>query len=235
MASGNVWPNDGPQRYRKRRPLPAFILILLLFVAATVVWLNVMTDEAATANDIHCDPPGPQPSTEQTAPPAAPTTLGKPMGYDSLDRTVPAPPNQIQVRVVNASSKKGAARIVTESLRQLGFEQVTEPTNDPLYGDTMTCRAQIRFGPQGTSAARTLSLLDPCAELVRDERKDGTVDMVLGGEFDSLRPNAQARTALEQLTQWAVDHPETRGGLQANGPQPDIAADLLDGARQVRC
>jgi len=230
-----VWPNDGPQRYRKRRPLPAFILILLLCAAAMVVWLNVMSDEAATANDIHCDPPGPRPTTGQTEPAAPPATLGKAMGYESLDRTVPAPPNQVLVRVVNASEKKGAARIVTENLRQLGFEQVTEPANDPLYGDTMTCRGQIRFGPQGTSAARTLSLLDPCAELVRDERKDATVDLALGGEFDTLRPNAQARTALEQLTQWAVEHPETRGGLQANGPQPDIDPDLLAGARQIRC
>lgn len=234
MASGNVWPGDGPQRYRKRRPLPAFILILLLCAAATVVWLNVITEEAATANDTHCDPPAPRPALDASTP-APKTTLGKPLEFDSLDRTVPAPPTQVLVRVVNASSKRGAAGIVTENLRQLGFTEVAEPANDPLYGDTMTCRSQIRFGPQGTSAARTLSLLDPCAELVRDERKDATVDLALGSEFDSLRPNSQARTALEQLIQWAVEHPETRGGLQANGPQPNIDSDLLKGARQAHC
>lgn len=233
MASGNVWPSDGPQRYRKRRPLPAFILILVLCAAAAVVWLNVISKESDTAGSIHCDPPGPRPTTQ--AEPAPPTTLGKSLEFDSLDRTVPAPPGQVLVRVVNASTKKGAARVVTESLRQLGFEQVAEPANDPLYGDTMTCRGQIRFGPQGTSAARTLSLLDPCAELIRDERKDATVDLAIGGEFDTLRPNAQARTALEQLTQWAVEHPETKGGLQANGPQPDLDAELLAGARRTHC
>jgi LytR cell envelope-related transcriptional attenuator len=234
VASGNVWPNDGPQRYRKRRPLPAFILILVLCVAATIVWLNVISKEAETANSTHCDPPGPRPTT-QNAEPTPPTTLGQSLATDALDRSVPSPPGQVLVRVVNASTKKGAARIVTENLRQLGFEQVAEPANDPLYGDTMTCRSQIRFGPQGTSAARTLSLLDPCAELIRDERKDPTIDLAIGGDFDSLRPNAQARTALEQLQQWAAEHPETRGGLQANGPQPDIAADLLAGARETRC
>ncbi|GAB3464414.1 envelope integrity protein Cei [Actinophytocola sediminis] len=233
MASGNVWPEDGPQRYRKRRPLPAFILILVLFAAATIVWLNVMTDEAATANQTHCDPPGPRPTA--VSPEPVQTTLGQSLAFDSLDRTVPSPPAQVLVRVVNASSQKGAASIVTENLRQLGFTQVTEPANDPLYGDTMTCRSQIRFGPQGTSAARTLSLLDPCAELVRDERKDATVDLAIGGDFDTLRPNSHARTTLEQLTQWAEEHPETRGGLQANGPQPDIAPELLEGARQARC
>jgi LytR cell envelope-related transcriptional attenuator len=235
VASGNVWPSDGPQRYRRRRPLPAFILILLLFAAATIVWLNVMTDEAATANGTHCDPPGPRPTSQTSQEPAPKTTLGKAMGFDSLDRTVPSPPDQVLVRVVNASSKKGAARIVTENLRQLGFTQVNEPANDPLYGDTMTCRSQIRYGPQGSSAARTLSLLDPCAELVRDERKDATVDLAIGGDFDTLRPNAQARTALEQLTQWAKEHPETRGGLQANGPQPNIDGELLTSARNRRC
>ena len=235
MASGNVGPNNGRQRYRKRRPLPAFILILILGVAATIVWLNVMNKESDTANVTHCDPPGPRPTTAATEPSVPPTTLGQALEFDSLDRTVPAPPGQVLVRVVNASTKKGAARIVTENLRQLGFDQVAEPANDPLYSDTMTCRGQIRFGPQGTSAARTLSLLDPCAELVRDERKDATVDLAIGGDFDDLRPNAQARTALEQLTQWAVEHPETKGGLQANGPQPDIDNQLLSGARQARC
>jgi hypothetical protein len=234
VASGNVWPNNAPQRYRRRRPLPAFILILVLCVAAAIVWLNVITKEADTANATHCDPPGPRPTTEAATPPP-PTTLGQSLAYDSLDRTVPSPPSQVLVRVMNASTKKGAARVVTENLRELGFAQVAEPANDPLYGETMTCRSQIRFGQQGTSAARTLSLLDPCAELIRDERKDATVDVAIGGEFDSLRPNAQARTALEQLQQWAVEHPETRGGLQANGPQPDIDAALLTGARQARC
>jgi hypothetical protein len=234
VASGNVWPSSGPQRYRRRRPLPAFILILVLGIAATVVWLNVMSKESETANAVHCDPPGPQPTTKGT-PTTPPTTLGKPLEFTSLDRTVPAPPGQVLVTVVNASTTKGAARIVTESLRQLGFEQVAEPTNDPLYGDTMTCRSQIRFGPQGTAAARTLSLIEPCAELIRDERKDATVDVAIGSDFDDLRPNGSARSALEQLEQWAEEHPETKGGLQANGPQPEIDGKLLTGARDVRC
>ncbi|OLF16914.1 envelope integrity protein Cei [Actinophytocola xanthii] len=235
MASGNVWPSNGPQRYRKRRPLPAFILILVLGIAATMVWLNVMsTEREATANATHCDPPGPAPA-QKTTPSTPPTTLGKALDYTSLDRTVPAPPRQVLVRVVNASTTKGAARIVTESLRQLGFEQVAKPTNDPLYGNTMTCRSQIRFGPQGTAAARTLSLVEPCAQLVRDERKDATVDVAIGEDFDTLRPNSSARSALEKLEQWAEEHPETKGGLQANGPQPEIDGALLTGARDVRC
>lgn len=238
MASANVWPNSAPQRYRKRRPLPAFILIAVLGVAATVVWLNVMSKEAEPTTAAKCDPPAARPASEtagDTEPSTPPTTLGQSLEYTSLDRIAPTPPAEVLVRVVNGSNRKGAARVVTESLRELGFDQIAEPANDPLYGDTMTCLGQIRFGQQGTSAARTLSLLAPCAELIRDERKDATVDLAIGGDFDGLRPNSQARTALEQLTQWATEHPETKGGLQAEAPRPDVDTTLLAGARDVRC
>ncbi len=234
MASGNVWRNNRPQRYRRRRPLPALILILILCVAATIVWLRVMNSVDDTQSATHCDPPGPRPTTT-TKPSAPPTTLGQALDNGSLDRTVPQPPGQVLVRVVNAGTKKGAARIVTESLRQLGFAKVAEPANDPLYDDTMTCRAQIRFGPQGTAAARTLSLIEPCAELIRDDRKDATVDMAIGERFDDLRPTSESRSVLEQLTDWAAAHPKAKGGLQADGPKPSISPDLLTAARDVHC
>lgn len=237
MASGNGWRNKGPRRYRKRRPLPALILILVLCVAATVVWLRVM-NTGDTVSATHCEPPGPQPTTKPPdpgQPSTPPTTLGQALGDDSLDRTAPAPPGQVLVRVVNASEKKGAAGIVTEKLRQLGFAQVAEPANDPLYGETMTCRAQIRFGAQGTAAARTLSLVEPCAQLVRDDRQDATVDIAIGDRFDSLNPTSPSRTILDQLADWAAKHPKAKGGLQANGPQPNLDGDLLTAARNIRC
>jgi hypothetical protein len=237
VATGNVWRNYEPQRYRRRRPLPAVILIVILGVAATIVWLRVMDSDTTAADSTHCAPPAPRPTTAppkgKPAPPSP--TLGQALQDDSLDRTVPLPPNKALVRVLNAGSKRGGARIVTESLRELGFTQIAEPDNDPLYEDTMTCRAQIRFGPQGTAAARTLSLAEPCAELIRDDRKDATVDMAIGEEFDDLRPNGQSKKALELLEEWAEEHPSSGGGLQANGPQPKIDANLLSGARKVNC
>jgi LytR cell envelope-related transcriptional attenuator len=237
VASGNGWRNNGPQRYRKRRPLPALILIVILGVASTIVWLRVMDTDEDQKSATHCDPPRPPSSSGPASPSPSepPTTLGQALETDSLDRTVPAPPAQVLVRVMNASTKRGAARIVTENLRQLGFTQVAEPANDPLYGETMTCRGQIRFGPQGTAAARTLSLVEPCAELVRDDRADATVDMAIGDRFDSVRPNAHGRTVLDQLTEWAEAHPKAKGGLQANGPQPELDSRALSAARNVRC
>lgn len=238
MASGNVWRNDKPQRYRKRRPLPALILIVILGVAATVVWLRVMNTDSDLTSAVHCAPPAPR--TSASAPPkdepvTAPPTLGQALENDSLDRTSPAPPGQALVRVLNAGSKRGGARIVTENLRQLGFARVGEPSNDPLYDDTMECRAQIRFGPQGTAAARTLSFVEPCAELIRDDRKDATVDIAIGQKFDDLRPTAQGKSVVKQLNEWAEAHPKAKGGLQANGPQPKIDGNLLAGARRANC
>ncbi len=231
MAPGNVMTSGG-QRYRRRRPLPAFLLILVLGIAATVVWLRVMSADNEVTGAAHCDPPASKPSV---APGKPVPTLGKALEPDALDRTEPAPPSGALVRVVNASSQRGEARLVTESLRALGFTQIAEPANDVLYGETMTCRAQIRFGAQGTAAARTLSLAEPCAELIRDERKDATVDMAIGEGFDDLHPNRAARTLLEQLNDFAKQNPPAQGGLQADDVQPDLDAGLLAAARNVKC
>ncbi|HET9141771.1 envelope integrity protein Cei, partial [Actinophytocola sp.] len=169
-----------------------------------------------------------------------PTTLGQSLGTDALDRTAPLPPALIQIRVVNASTHKGQAAEITEALRQLGFGQIAPPDNDPLYtAADLNCRAQIRFGPKGAAAARTLSLVEPCAELVRDERPDGSVDFALGERFDDLRNRTDTRRIMEELNDWAVAHPEfqaTQGGLQADPTlQPDIDTGRLISARQVTC
>jgi LytR cell envelope-related transcriptional attenuator len=223
---------SGGQRYRKRRPLPAFLLILVLGIAAAVVWVKVMSADSEVTRAAHCDAPTTKPTVPQGQP--APT-LGKPLEPDALDRTEPAAPASALVRVMNASSQRGQARLVTESLRTMGFTQIGDPANDPLYGESMTCRAQIRFGAQGTAAARTVSLVEPCAELIRDERQDATVDIVLGDGFDDLHPNRAAKTLLEQMNDFAKQNPPAQGGLQANVPQPNLDSQLLSAARNVNC
>ncbi len=229
MAAGNVM--RGGQRYRKRRPLPAFLLILTLGIAATIVWVNVMSEDNEVAGPQPCDPP---PTRSAVSGQPAPT-LGKPLEPTALDRTAPAAPAAALVRVVNASSQRGEARMVTESLRALGFTQIADPANDTVYGEGMTCRAQIRFGAQGTAAARTLSLVEPCAELIRDERQDATVDVAVGQKFDDLKPNRSARTLMEQLNDFAKQNPPTQGGLQSDAPQPELDSTLLSAARNVKC
>lgn len=218
--------------------MPAFLLIVVLGVAATIVWLRVMSQDNEVTAAAHCAPP-PATTTKaavqggQQGQPAP--TLGKPLEPNALDRTNPAAPSSALVRVVNASDQRGLATLVSESLKALGFTQIADPTNDPIYGGKMSCRAQIRFGAQGTAAARTISLIEPCAELVRDERQDATVDVVLGDKFDDLRPNGAAKTLIEQLNDFAKQNPPAQGGLQADAPQPKLDAGLLAAARKVNC
>lgn len=224
---------NGGQRYRKRRPLPAFLLILVLGIAATIVWLRVMDEDSKVTAPAHCAPP---PAPTSTKPGEPVPTLGKPLEPDALDKALPVAPSSALVRVVNGSGQRGLATLVTENLRALGFTQVADPANDAIYGDKLTCRAQIRFGAQGTSAARTISLLEPCAELVRDDRQDATVDVVLGDKFDDLHPNQAAKTLIEQLNDLAKQEPPTQGGLQAAAPKTyKVEAHLLEAARKVNC
>jgi hypothetical protein len=210
------------------------VLVLVLAVASVVVWLRVFHVGSGSNGAIACDPPGTAPSAVSGQPP---TTLGQALARDALDRTTPVPPAYALVRVVNASTQRGQAAEVTEGLRQVGFGQVAPPNNDLLYvASDLGCRAQIRFGQQGMAAARTLSLVEPCAELVKDNRQDATVDFAIGKKFDNLRPRSETRRILEQLNQWAAQHPEAQGGLQAQPEaQPDLDQTQLSAARQVTC
>jgi hypothetical protein len=161
---------------------------------------------------------------------------GQVLQHDALDRTAPLPAAQAQVRVLNASTQKGEATKLADSLDELGFAKAGEPDNDPLYpaGD-MDCRGQIRFGANGAGAARTLSLVTPCFEMVRDGRQDATVDIAVGKKFDQLQPDDSAKKALDQLAAWHAQQPDQHGGQQAQGSQPAIDPNLLAAARNVEC
>ncbi|MEV6611375.1 envelope integrity protein Cei [Kutzneria sp. NPDC051319] len=222
--------------YRKRRPWPAMVLFAVLAVVAGFVWVKVIntTDDVDAA--VHCNAPGPLPAG--ATPPATPAPKpGTALAHDALDKTTPAPPAQVQVRVYNASETRNQATIVKSAVEQAGFATAGDPTNDPIYlaGD-MNCRAQIRFGPNGAAGARTLSIVEPCAELVRDERQDATVDLAVGKKYDEFRVNASAKQVLQQLTEWGKNQPPPQGGQLAQPTgQPPVSADLIDAARNSHC
>lgn len=220
-------------RYRKRRPLPALIFLGVLAVMAGLVWNQVLESAHQERADARTCPPSPVPVEalqDVVAPP------GEVLPPDALDGTAPLPARSALVRVLNASGQNRQATAVTESLRELGFAKLADPGNDKLYPEgALACHGQIRFGAQGVAAARTLSLLVPCAELVRDDRKDATVDLAVGQRFDHVTPRPEGRKALEQLAQWSKSNPDKQGGLQASGKGPKLAADMLLAARDVRC
>ncbi|WP_439664469.1 envelope integrity protein Cei [Lentzea sp. HUAS TT2] len=238
-ASGSLTP------YKRRRPVPALVLFAVLLVSSVFVWVKVLGNASDVDAAIKCNAPGnvvatsataaadPAAGQEQTAPPPA---LGTVLEHDALDRTNPAPVGDVNFKVVNASTQRNHAKAVATMFTELGLKQAAEPGNDLIYpaGD-MNCRGQIRFGAPGASAARTLSLLEPCLELVRDDRQDATVDISIGKKFDEVKPNSNARKVLDQLKEWAEQQPEQQGGQVAAAAPPTLNADNLAGARDVSC
>ncbi|SDY32087.1 LytR cell envelope-related transcriptional attenuator [Amycolatopsis xylanica] len=228
MASGNGFGDRGTRPYRKRRPLPALIVIGVLFVGAMIVWVNAMLSKADIDEAIKCTP----------APIAAEGVTYTPLGHAALDDRSPIPPDKISLRVLNASGVRGQGKITDTTLRELGFTGITETTNDPAYPEKTPakCKGQIRFGENGVTAARTVSLIAPCAELVKDNRADASVDLAIGTKFGDIQPKAEASKIIEQLKTWSAQHQGGGGGEQSAGaPSPNIDQTLLASARDVTC
>jgi hypothetical protein len=198
----------------------------LLVVAAIVVWTKVF-GKASDVNALIACTPSAAASKQQT---------DTPVSYNSLDKIAPEPAADVKVQVYNATTQRGAALQVSNQLGQAGF-QVAAPGNDPLYPkQDMACRGQIRFGANGESAARTISMVVPCTQLIRDNRQDSTVDLAIGKTFTGVAPNSSAQQALQQLATWAASHPAPQGGQQAlNSVLPQLAPDLLAAAHPNQC
>ncbi|OXM49106.1 envelope integrity protein Cei [Amycolatopsis alba] len=227
MASGNGIGDRGARPYRKHKPLPALIVIGVLALGAVIVWVNVVASGADVDAKVRCDPPPvPQQGVTYT-----------PLAHDGLDDRAPVPPDKVAVQVLNGSQVRGQGGIATNTLRELGFTQILEPASDPAYKNAEAkCRGQIRFGENGAAAARTLSLVIPCAELVKDNRKDASVTLTTGTLLGDIRPKTEARKVLEQLTQWSKAQQGSGGGEQsAGGGAPVIDQALLKAAREAPC
>lgn len=236
VASGGFTRERGKTRYRKRKPIPAIVIAAVLIVAAIVVWTKVITKASDVNSAVACPAPSTAQATATTPTKTKPPQPGTVLPYDALDKVSPAPASQITVQVYNASSQRGAATQASIQLQQDGF-QVPAAAEDPLYPKhDMKCRGQIRFGANGESAARTVSLMVPCTQLVRDNRQDATVDLAIGTEFTTLSPNNQAQQAIQQLQQWASQHPTPQGGQQAqNSVLPQLNQSLLSQAHSSEC
>ncbi|MEV6238986.1 envelope integrity protein Cei [Lentzea sp. NPDC051838] len=235
-ASGSLTP------YKRRRPVPALVLFAVLLVSSVFVWVKVLGNASDVDAAIKCNAPGHATTTVSGAPDPADTTtappppLGTVLEHDALDRTNPVPVGEVNFKVINASTQRNHAKTIATQLTELGLKQAADPGNDPIYpAQDMNCRGQIRFGAPGSQAARTLSLLEPCLELVRDDRQDATVDVALGKKFDEVKPNSDARKVLDQLKEWADQQPEQQGGQVAAATPPTLSPDNLSGARDVTC
>jgi LytR cell envelope-related transcriptional attenuator len=172
--------------YQHRRRGPVLVVVSVLAALAIATWSVVLVNASGPSGAASCPVPDPP--------------AGEVLPGGALDEVPPVPPSAVQVRVLNAGGQRGQASLVAAQLGDLGFS-VGETGNDPLFpNEDLECYGQLRFGPAGEAAASTLTLLMPCAELVRDGRQDGTVDVSVGTAFGDFNPDRAARDALDQLT-----------------------------------
>jgi hypothetical protein len=212
--------------YQRRRRAPVAIVVSVLAVAAIATWSVVFVNAS-------------RPSGVESCPVSTPPA-GEVLADDALDGVAPVPPGSVPVRVLNAGGQRGEASLVAAQLGDLGFSAAAEPGNDPLFpeGD-MECYGQLRFGPAGEAAASTLTLVLPCAELVRDGRQDATVEVSIGTAFGDFNPGRAARDALDQLSDPGGGsdgsaNADPNAAAAAPAP-PTVDPELVAAARDASC
>jgi hypothetical protein len=241
---------SAPDRYRRRRYWPIAIVLIVLLVLGLIVWFPSLRSSAADSGA--CNAPGPAPATtalttrssapESGADPAAATaatpaatttattppivtSLGAYADHESLANVRPANPSTVLLTVFNASSVRGQAKAVADELRATGFESMLASGNDPLYpASDLGCVAQIRFGPAGAAAARTVLLVAPCAQLVVDSRVDDSVDLALGGRYIYDSVGQDVKDQLKAIKDAATPPAVIEGQTAAAKPLPPIPA-----------
>jgi hypothetical protein len=241
-----------PDAYRRRRYWPVLTVIGVLLVASALIWVPMLrptsessglcnapgpappttapttrtsafdpaaaTDTAATPAPTDTAAPTPTSTTSQII-----TSLGAYADHATLQDVRPANPSTIALHVYNASSVRGQAKAVTDELRAAGFESIRDGVNDPLYpAADLHCVAQIRYGPAGPAAARTVLLVAPCAQLVLDSRLDDTVDLALGGRYIYDPVSPEVRAQLQAIRDAATPPAVIEGQTAAPKPLPPI-------------
>lgn len=98
---------------------------------------------------------------------------------------LPVPYSDIDVTVLNASSRSGLAATVGEALAQRGFTVSGKGNSTAALSVP-----QIAFGPSGLAAAYTLRAHLPRAVFALDTRIDDTLTLSVTEDFDGLVPDA---------------------------------------------
>lgn len=113
-----------------------------------------------------------------------------------------APPPQnpsarsIRVNVFNATERRGLASTTAELMRARGF-QLGRIANAP-EGQLLPGVAELRYGRAGVLEARVVAahLGGRGLTLVRDDRRDASVDVLIGAAFRSLANAATIKAVL---------------------------------------
>ena len=197
LTDGSAYDKNG-KPFLRRNYRPGVIAVISLFALTAVVWAFVLTRPVTVGEAAACNaPPAP---TDAAAP-----KLGDRLSTSSMVDVAPAKLAETNIRVLNASGQGGQAGDVAGTLRDLGFAAPTA-ANDPVYaGSRLSCQGQIRFGPAGRPGAAAAWLVAPCVELYQDDRKDNSVDLVIGTDFNSLASSDDIAAVLSGLRPGATE------------------------------
>lgn len=214
QIAGGTSVDDRGRPFRRRRARPAIIAAVVLVVAALATWAVALSESGPASIPTACNQPTPasaDPSAPAPATPADPPELAAADRDEMLD-VAPAALSTFQVRVLNASSQRGAARSVSDDLTAQGFTPAADApyADDTVYPNRdLACYAQIRFGQTGQASAAAVWLALPCAQLVSDGRTDNSVDVALGEYYEAREQSQDAQAALEALRTADPNNPQT--------------------------
>ncbi|MGZ8179828.1 envelope integrity protein Cei [Williamsia sp. SKLECPSW1] len=223
------YPTDDRGRpFKRRRWIPFLIAVVVLLLLATVVWVSALSKGSSDPLATTCNPPTTTPASSASASgPGAPASAAPPttVAANQFVDVAPAALSSFQVRVLNASARRGEARSVLDDLTGQGFTPATDTpyADDSLYPDqNLACVGQIRFGPAGRAAAAAVWVAVPCAELVDDGRSGTVVDLALGQDFTSREQSQDQQAVLEALR--TTDTSGRTGGATTGADQSLVRA-----------
>lgn len=108
--------------------------------------------------------------------------------------SVPLPPEEVSVTVLNGTTRGGLAGDVSEELAERGFT-----LGDPGNTNQASGPATVVHGPEGYLAAQSVRVQVQEAQLRLDEDREGAaVDLLLGRGYTGLAEEAAATAALEE-------------------------------------
>ena len=166
-----------------RRVLSVVLVIVVLAAGAFAAWWFLVR-QSPTPTRVACPPP---------------PTAAKPLPAPVAAKTV-------KLNVYNATARSGLAGSVSTIFSTRGFG-IGAVSNDPAKRK-VTAAAEIRHGPKGVRAARTVGAhVDGTVVMVPDRRTDATVDIVLGAAWTKVRTPQAAAAALKPARATPVARP----------------------------
>jgi len=163
------------------------VVLLMLIVGVAAYFVGSYFGNRATPNTAL--PIGTNSTAATTSADAVPCVTATTIPGKSLPK-----PSAVALNVYNGTDRAGLARKTADTMKDRGFK-VGKVANDPL-GKTVTSTAEIRYGGTGLAAAQLVRFYVPGAVLVKDSRKDASVDLVVGAAFKGVAEQSAVDTAL---------------------------------------